>query len=127
MSVSRHLILPYEKTTDTSVKALAAKGNKFEKLETDIKSFYDRNGNANNEDESIVTNQSESMSESACVLLHGALKIENMAALVLLNENWYGFIYSCADSKRKSNLMLTILPPGKLLGGFSIVWLKNSR
>lgn len=35
-----------------------------------------------------------------------------MAALVQLRENWFGFIYSWADSKKKSNLMLTILKPG---------------
>jgi hypothetical protein len=49
---------------------------------------------------------------SFCVLLHGALKVENMAALVTLAENWFGFVYSWADSKKKSNLMLTILTPG---------------
>ncbi|KAK9710147.1 Integrator complex subunit 14, beta-barrel domain [Popillia japonica] len=41
---------------------------------------------------------------SFCVLLHGALKVENMAALVMISENWFGFIYSWADSKKKSNL-----------------------
>ncbi|KAK4885574.1 hypothetical protein RN001_001845 [Aquatica leii] len=49
---------------------------------------------------------------SFCVLLHGALKVENMTALVTLGENWFGFIYSWADSKKKSNLMLTVLTPG---------------
>ncbi|XP_060536568.1 integrator complex subunit 14 [Cylas formicarius] len=49
---------------------------------------------------------------SFCVLLHGALKVENMTALVSLGENWFGFVYSWADSKKKSNLMLTVLTPG---------------
>lgn len=40
------------------------------------------------------------------------VQVENMAALVHLSENWFGFIYSWADSKKKSNLMLTILKPG---------------
>lgn len=35
-----------------------------------------------------------------------------MAALCLLNNDWYGFIYSWADTKKKSNLMLTVLEPG---------------
>lgn len=39
-------------------------------------------------------------------------KVENLAALCLLNTDWYGFIYSWADTKKKSNLMLTILEPG---------------
>lgn len=34
-----------------------------------------------------------------------------MAALVLVGENWFGFCFSYTD-KKKSNLMLTILPPG---------------
>lgn len=42
-----------------------------------------------------------------------------MAALVNLGENWYGFVYSWADSKKKSNLMLTILTPGS----DSVPWL----
>ncbi|CAH1116657.1 unnamed protein product [Phaedon cochleariae] len=54
----------------------------------------------------------EGRTASFCVLLHGALRVENMAALVSLGENWFGFIYSWADSKKKSNLMLTILTPG---------------
>jgi len=46
-----------------------------------------------------------------------------MAALCLLNNDWYGFIYSWADTKKKSNLMLTVLEPGcdviPWLGNFS--------
>ncbi|KAK9710142.1 Integrator complex subunit 14, beta-barrel domain [Popillia japonica] len=42
-----------------------------------------------------------------------------MAALVTISENWFGFIYSWADSKKKSNLMLTILMPGS----DSVPWL----
>lgn len=61
------------------------------------------------EDESVVD---EGRIPSFCVLLHGALKVENMAALCLLAEDWFGFVYSWADSKKKSNLMLTILEPG---------------
>jgi hypothetical protein len=41
----------------------------------------------------------------------GALKLENIAALILLGDNWFGFAYTFAD-KKKSNLMLQILPPG---------------
>lgn len=49
---------------------------------------------------------------SFCVLLHGALKVENMVALVMIGDDWFGYIYSHADCKKKSNLMLTVLPPG---------------
>lgn len=123
MSLSRHLILPKSDVTEKAIKkpkleAQCSTGNEYEKLETDIKTFYAKSagGGSNSDDEnSSTTNSSmdEMTKESACVLLHGALKVENMAALVLLNDDWFGFIYSYADSKKKSNLMLTILPPGK--------------
>nr|XP_023025795.1 integrator complex subunit 14 [Leptinotarsa decemlineata] len=54
----------------------------------------------------------EGKTPSFCVLLHGALRVENMAALVTIGENWFGFVYSWADSKKKSNLMMTVLTPG---------------
>lgn len=94
--------------------------NEYEKLEADIKTFYSKSDGANSGDDESPSHSSanESAKESVCVLLHGALKVENMAALILLNENWFGFIYSYADSKKKSNLMLTVLPPGLSLNYF---------
>ena len=50
-------------------------------------------------------------------------QVENMAALCLLNTDWYGFIYSYADTKKKSNLMLTIMEHGSN----SVPWLGNLR
>ncbi|XP_054744087.1 integrator complex subunit 14 [Anastrepha obliqua] len=94
----------------------------YEKLEQDIRDFYtkevkdgdesseDAEANLSKSNSGTVTSAAEK--ESMCVLLHGAMKVENLAALVLLNDNWYGFLYSYADSKKKSNLMLNILPPG---------------
>lgn len=49
--------------------------------------------------------------------------MENVAALCLLNTDWYGFIYSWADTKKKSNLMLTVLEHGTDV----IPWLGNFR
>ncbi|KAL1463748.1 hypothetical protein WDU94_015473 [Cyamophila willieti] len=63
----------------------------------------------------------EGKTPSFCVLLHGALKIENYAALCSLGADWYGILYSCSDSKKKSNLMLLALEPGK----HSVPWLGN--
>lgn len=103
MSHSRHLILPNESKTSTERGASDA-----EKLESDIKSFYSKS------DDDEVVEQNKVTEESVCVLLHGALKIENLAAVVLLNDDWYGFVHAYSDSKRKSNLILTILPPGKI-------------
>lgn len=88
MAISRHLILPASSIN---------KDNLSIKPEIDL-----------TEDDVL----DEGKIPSFCVLLHGALKVENMAALVSVGDNWFGFIYSWADSKKKSNLMLTILPPG---------------
>ncbi|KAI5718797.1 hypothetical protein M8J76_000464 [Diaphorina citri] len=63
----------------------------------------------------------EGNTPSFCVLLHGAVKVENYAALCNLGSDWYGILYSCADSKKKSNLMLLALEPGKQ----SVPWLGN--
>ncbi|KAH0952732.1 hypothetical protein HN011_009899 [Eciton burchellii] len=99
-SISRHLVLPLATEKTSNVQGIS--------LEED--SDTDENGD-------------EGKMPSFCVLLHGALKIENMAALCLLNNDWYGFIYSWADTKKKSNLMLTVLEPGcdviPWLGNFS--------
>lgn len=75
------------------------------------------------EDSDNEDNSDDGKSPSFCVLLHGALKVENMAALCLLNTDWYGFIYSWADTKKKSNLMLTLLEPGVDI----VPWLGNFR
>lgn len=147
-SLSRHLIMPKvekekpsRRSSDKSVttsKMSTEKTTKldvnnvnyeFEKLEKDIRDFYtkevkDTESDATTDDGektqlSATTFLNEMQKESMCVLLHGALKVENLAALVLLNNNWYGFIYSYADTKKKSNLMLNILPPGN----YVIPWL----
>jgi len=47
-----------------------------------------------------------------CVFLHGALKVENMCGLVSIAEDWYGFVYSWSDNKKKSSLMLSVFEPG---------------
>ncbi|XP_075569969.1 integrator complex subunit 14 isoform X3 [Pelecanus crispus] len=47
-----------------------------------------------------------------CVLLHGSLKVEGMVAVVQLGSEWYGMLYSQADSKKKSNLMMSLFEPG---------------
>lgn len=113
MSISRHLIMPRIDKFNKSNKAATSDADK---LETDIKSFYSKNEGHNSDDDIEINGVAVSADignrESVCVLLHGALKVESLAALVLLNDNWFGFIYSYADSKKKSNLMLTILPPG---------------
>lgn len=60
---------------------------------------------------------------SFCVLLHGSLKVEGMVALCHLGGDWYGMLYSWADSKKKSNLMLSAFEPGPDI----IPWLGNFK
>ncbi|KAL9930827.1 integrator complex subunit 14 isoform 1-T1 [Glossina fuscipes fuscipes] len=140
-SLSRHLILPKverekvsRRTSDKSANTAKLTSDKtprldvnqpnyeYEKLEQEIREFYTKD--VKDSDDATQAEEfdsktsvscsmpSESQKESVCVLLHGVLKVENLAALVILNENWYGFLFSYADSKKKSNLMLNILPPG---------------
>lgn len=102
MSLSRHLILPNENPSQPRAQG----STDAEKLENDMKTFYSKSGDEDGTEQ-------KPCEESACVLLHGALKFENLAAVVLLNDDWFGFLHAYSDSKRKSNIMLTILPPGE--------------
>ncbi|XP_061163483.1 integrator complex subunit 14-like [Saccostrea echinata] len=88
-ALSRHLVLPLPnkdtKTSDSEVE------------------------NKKEEEDAV---QEEGKIPSFTVLLHGSLKVEGMVALTQVAENWYGILYSWADSKKKSNLMLSLLEPG---------------
>ncbi|VVC42326.1 von Willebrand factor, type A [Cinara cedri] len=64
-------------------------------------------------DERTKSNLKSSKIPSFCVLLHEALKAENMMALCQIGTNWFGLLVSCANNKKnKSNLMLNVLEPG---------------
>lgn len=54
-----------------------------------------------------------SFQPSFCVLLHGSLKMKKMGAIVKLGEDWYGMLYSWADNKKKSTLMLSVFEPNQ--------------
>ncbi|KAG7333242.1 hypothetical protein KOW79_003377 [Hemibagrus wyckioides] len=69
-------------------------------------------GAADEMEEDTSTNQMAGKSPNFCVLLHGSLKVEGMVALVQLGPDWYGMLYSQADSKKKSNLMMSLFEPG---------------
>ncbi|XP_001603754.1 integrator complex subunit 14 [Nasonia vitripennis] len=99
-SVSRHLVLPLPTEKTQSMQGVSLE-----------------------EDSDIEEITDEGKTPSFCVLLHGALKVENMAALCMLNTDWYGFIYSWADTKKKSNLMLTVLEHGT----DAVPWLGNLK
>lgn len=68
---------------------------------------------SNGKDES---EESDGNIPNFCVLLHGALKVatQNYAAMCEVGLDWFGFIHAFSDSKKKSNLILSILPQGKL-------------
>jgi hypothetical protein len=46
------------------------------------------------------------------VFLHGGLKLENHVALVRVAPDWFGFLFSFSDNKKKSCLMLALFDPG---------------
>ncbi|KAJ2946370.1 hypothetical protein O0L34_g12408 [Tuta absoluta] len=50
-----------------------------------------------------------------CVLLHGALKVEGMAAVVQLGPEWWGTLASWCEASRarRSCLLLSVLRPGQ--------------
>jgi hypothetical protein len=106
-SISRHIVFPRIDNSTSQKKTQT----ELEKLESDMKHFFAKSAQEEDESSSSTSHIDQTTKESACVLLHGALKVEGMAALVLLAEDWYGFLYSYAD-KKKSNLLLSILPSG---------------
>lgn len=94
--MSRHLVLPM------SNKDLKKAGESKQE---------DGDGKKDNEN-GEETSTEDGKIPSFTVLLHGSLKVEGMVALTEVGENWFGILYSWADSKKKSNLMLSLLPPG---------------
>jgi len=56
--------------------------------------------------------EDEARTPNLCVFLHGALKVENMCAVVCVGPDWYGVVYSWSDNKKKSSLMLSLFEPG---------------
>ncbi|XP_077451457.1 integrator complex subunit 14 isoform X2 [Stigmatopora argus] len=87
--ISRHLVLP-----------IAV--NKVDDVGT---------GAADELEEEVSASQMAGKSPNFCVLLHGSLKVEGMVALVQLGSEWFGMLYSQADSKKKSNLMMSLFEP----------------
>ncbi|XP_064607763.1 integrator complex subunit 14-like [Liolophura sinensis] len=105
--VSRHLVVP--SSSQRKEKSAEENGNAGESKDTD---------------EELNTSSSrpeDGKTPSFTVLLHGSLKVEGMVALTKLSENWFGILYSWADSKKKSNLMLSLLEPG----AEALSWLGN--
>jgi len=96
-SVSRHLLLPIpQKPTEGLGSASTA-------------SSPGKESSLISEAEQLET---EAKTPSLTVLLHGSLRRENKVAFVIVGDEWYGMVYSWANSKKKSNLMISLLEPG---------------
>jgi len=113
---SRHLVLPLQESKE-EVKKYASvmtsnPSNGSESSTVDIEELV----NTMCSDEGKFAN--------FCVLLHGSLKVEGMVAICQVgNPDWYGMLYSWADSKKKSNLMLSTF----MCGSDAIPWLGNLK
>ncbi|GFR69232.1 von Willebrand factor A domain-containing protein 9-like [Elysia marginata] len=79
----------------------------------------DRENGGNSTSEEEEDSHDDGKTPSFTVLLHGGLKMESMVAIARIQNDWYGMIYSWADSKKKSNLMLALFEPGQL----SVPWI----
>lgn len=53
-------------------------------------------------------NKDEDAKTQLCRLSRRSRKVENMCGLVEVGENWFGFLYSWSDNKKKSSLMLSV-------------------
>jgi len=113
---SRHLVLPLQESKE-EVKKYASvlvsnPSNASESCSVDM--------------EELVNTMcaDEGRQPSFCVLLHGSLKVEGMVAICQVgNPDWYGMLYSWADSKKKSNLMLSTF----MCGADVIPWLGSLK
>lgn len=103
IAISKHLIIPQAQACANS----APRENYGSKTPTKEGSSTD--GSATEEDMS-----DPSKIPNFCVLLHGALKVESMAAVVLLGADWWGTLTaSCEASRgRRSCLLLSVMKPG---------------
>ncbi|KAL8613427.1 hypothetical protein ACOMHN_057147 [Nucella lapillus] len=101
-AISRHLVLPTS-SKERNAKQDTANGE-------DSNKENGKPGGSKAEEEEEGTDDGKT--PSFAVLLHGSLKVESMVAITKIGEDWFGMLYSWADSKKKSNLMLSVFEPG---------------
>lgn len=109
-TLSRHLVLP----TPTRDRNMKPESNSVDEGSKD----GSKSGASKDEEDDATE---DGRIPSFAVLLHGSLKVESMVAIVRIAEKWFGMLYSWADSKKKSNLMLSVFEPGL----DNIPWLGN--
>lgn len=95
--LSRHLVLAAPMTREQ----LLAQPSVSNVLDL----FTDGNGSHDSEIDAMLAEDGKQ--PSLCVLLHGSLKVEGMVAVTEIGPDWFGILYSWADSKKKFNLMLS--------------------
>ncbi|XP_075982470.1 integrator complex subunit 14 [Anticarsia gemmatalis] len=103
IAISKHLVIPQAQAGTTP-----ARENYGSKTPTKEGSSS-TDGSATEEDMS-----DPSKVPNFCVLLHGALKVEGMAAVVLLGADWWGTLSAWCEASRarRSCLLLSVLRPG---------------
>ena len=113
---SRHLVIPLQESKDEVKKYVSVMVSNPNNA-SDFGSF---------DMEEMVSSMcaDEGRQPSFCVLLHGSLKVEGMVAICQVGSpDWYGMLYSWADSKKKSNLMLSTFK----CGSDAIPWLGDLK
>lgn len=103
IAISKHLVIPQAQINNNT----SGRENYGSKTPT-------KDGSTT---ESITTE--EEMSDPSkipnfCVLLHGALKVEGMSAIILLGTEWWGTLSAWCEASRarRSCLLLSVLKPG---------------
>ncbi|XP_013195024.2 integrator complex subunit 14 [Amyelois transitella] len=103
IAISKHLVIPQAQTggNNTSRENFDPKTTAKEGSSTD--------GSTTEEDTS-----DPSKIPNFCVLLHGALKVESMSAIVQLGAEWWGTLTAWCEASRarRSCLLLSVLRPG---------------
>ena len=113
---SRHLVIPLQENKEEVKKYVSAMVSN----PSNPSDF----GALDMEDMVSTMCSDEGRQPSFCVLLHGSLKVEGMVAICQVGSpDWYGMLYSWADSKKKSNLMLSTFKCGPT----TIPWLGDIR
>ncbi|XP_059049229.1 integrator complex subunit 14 isoform X2 [Achroia grisella] len=100
LAISKHLVIP---------QAGNASSKESYESKTPTKEGSSTDGSATEEDTS-----DPSKIPNFCVLLHGALKVESMSAIVQLGSDWWGTLTAWCEASRsrRSCLLLSVLRPG---------------